>query len=41
MAEVARSVAAGFDWHLVKPISVHELLLALDERLVREASEQS
>jgi signal transduction histidine kinase/ActR/RegA family two-component response regulator len=30
-----RTADAGFDGHFVKPVSVHELALALDERVVR------
>jgi signal transduction histidine kinase/CheY-like chemotaxis protein len=31
----ARSADAGFDCHLVKPVSVHDLVQLLDERVVR------
>jgi CheY-like chemotaxis protein len=29
-----RAAAAGFDCHLIKPVSLHELVRALDQRLV-------
>ncbi|HVZ87121.1 MAG TPA: ATP-binding protein [Polyangia bacterium] len=33
-ADRSRAQEAGFDCHLVKPVSVHELALVLDERIV-------
>jgi CheY-like chemotaxis protein len=30
----AQSAEAGFDSHLVKPVSVHDLVQVLDERVV-------
>jgi CheY-like chemotaxis protein len=30
----SRAAAAGFDCHFVKPVSVHDLVLVLDERVV-------
>jgi signal transduction histidine kinase/ActR/RegA family two-component response regulator len=32
-----RAADAGFDCHFVKPVSVHDLVLALDERVVAQA----
>jgi hypothetical protein len=29
-----RAVDAGFDCHLIKPVSVHDLVVLLDERIV-------
>lgn len=33
-----RAADAGFDCHFVKPVSVHDLVLALDERVIRPGS---
>ncbi|HEY1547172.1 MAG TPA: hybrid sensor histidine kinase/response regulator, partial [Kofleriaceae bacterium] len=35
-ADRSRSADAGFDVHLVKPVSVSELVVVLDERVVRD-----
>jgi CheY-like chemotaxis protein len=34
LADQLRSADAGFDCHLIKPVSLHDLLLVLDERVV-------
>jgi signal transduction histidine kinase/ActR/RegA family two-component response regulator len=35
----SRATDAGFDCHFVKPVSVHDLVLVLDERVVEAASQ--
>ncbi|HSY41432.1 MAG TPA: ATP-binding protein, partial [Polyangia bacterium] len=37
----ARATDAGFDCHLVKPVSVHDLVLVLDQRVVARESRDS
>jgi signal transduction histidine kinase/ActR/RegA family two-component response regulator len=37
----ALAVGAGFNFHFVKPVSIHDLVLALDERLVSGGGRQT
>jgi CheY-like chemotaxis protein len=37
----ARAADAGFDCHLIKPVSLHDLVLVLDQRVVSRGPRDS